>query len=40
MSNSKNNKRESLGKVMSFWDFIGLGLGIVIGVGWVVYTGQ
>ncbi|RLD55273.1 MAG: hypothetical protein DRJ05_13235 [Bacteroidetes bacterium] len=33
-------ERNSLGKVMSFWDFIGLGLGIVIGVGWVVYTGQ
>ncbi len=40
--NKKNMEieRNTLGKVMSFWDYIGLGLGIVIGVGWVVYTGQ
>ncbi len=32
--------RESLERVISFKDYIAIGFGVMIGVGWVVYAGQ
>ncbi len=37
---SVHHKRETLEKVISFRSYIALGLGIVVGIGWVVYSGQ
>ena len=37
---SEYHNRETLGKVISFKNYIALGLGIVVGIGWVVYSGQ
>lgn len=37
---SEYQKRETLEKVISFKSYIALGLGIVVGIGWVVYSGQ
>lgn len=37
---SSRHERETLKKVISFRSYIALGLGIVVGIGWVVYSGQ
>ncbi len=39
-SSQREQKRESLEKVISFKSYIALGLGIIVGIGWVVYSGQ
>lgn len=40
MSSLHQQVRPSLEKVISFRSYIALGLGIVVGIGWVVYSGQ
>ncbi len=37
---SSPHKREKLEKTISFRSYVTLGLGIVVGIGWVVYSGQ
>ena len=40
MVNSDHSNRETLERSIPFRSFVALGLGVIVGVGWVVYSGQ
>ena len=37
---TEHHQRETLERSIPFRSYVALGLGVIVGVGWVVYSGQ